>query len=538
MGVTLYAYSNYDTTNNRKYIDDSNLGVFASMPSGWGDEVDSIKIEPGGAYEWCGWQHPNQTGVKHCYTNSTPSVQWHNAYSSRSVKKMCNHASNIWDQGCDAISPDINKYVENCNINSTCWNLRGEACKNSNLAANPLCKKWCKSNPTICSTAIKKYCESLPIDTMLYDDMCGSHIENIRESQCTTKSNLFSTTACKQYCKGNPDKCRASAQTFCQNNFNNPTCKEFCVDDNIKICTSAIKKYCKGNTIKSDPYCQNTLVHPLMVGQHDLEMQNYCNNLGKQINLENVKSDSATKSKTIEDKLENPICACFDKQLINTKFDYVRNSELKTQFTSRPQCFYYNCINDSKAYKKTSTEPCNLTICSIDIGQLDIQMSDNVKIDNNCGPSGLTNTPDSQTGAAGTSSTGTSNSVNSNNKIDCQMTKWSECSNKCTTGKQTRDHIAGPLNGGQPCGPTSQDCKIPCTNIKEQLQNSYFNFYELDQTNKILFIVIVCLIIIIIIIFMLPNNQNNQYNPYNPYMQYNPQMQYNPRMQMQNYRQA
>jgi hypothetical protein len=448
------------------------------------------------------------------------------------LEKVCSLSYWTWDDSCAPHNFQHRKTV----------------CE-KNLNAHPRCREFCNINKNACDTAITDYCNNLPIDVMINDNFCKTgHSQRIKGERCPTKSELFGTAACKNYCQINPNQCKESVQNYCTvNNFNNANkaCKEFCVEDNIPLCMSAIKNYCKGNTIKSDPWCQTTLVHPKMRGLHDTEMQNYCNGIGKQRNLvavgeqKNLNIVDATadeKSKEILDRLENPICACFDNNLINKKFDHVKNEKYKPMFTSRPQCFYSNCISDSNAYKKTSPDPCKITICSIDAENINIKESTNVKIENNCGGGGggtVTN-PYTPSQSDGTPSTG----AGSNNKIDCQMTKWSECSNKCIAGIETREWVVGPLNGGEPCGPTSRECKIQCTTIKDQLLNSYFNFNDLDQTNKIILIVIVILIIIILIIFMLPNNQNNpqMQMPYSPQMQmpYSPQMQmpYSPQMQM------
>ena len=71
------------------------------------------------------------------------------------------------------------------------------------------------------------------------------------------------------------------------------------------------------------------------------------------------------------------------------------------------------------------------------------------------------------------------------------MSEWTKCSKTCSEGIQTREKILDPMNGGKPCGPIVQTCKIPCTTLKEQLQNSTFDFFDLDKTNKILVILIV-----------------------------------------------
>jgi len=85
------------------------------------------------------------------------------------------------------------------------------------------------------------------------------------------------------------------------------------------------------------------------------------------------------------------------------------------------------------------------------------------------------------------------------NKINCIMSNWSECSKKCIEGTMVRDIIQEPQNGGDPCGEKVEKCIIYCKTLKDQYQNKYSNFFELNSTNQ--FIVIYIIIVIILLIF-------------------------------------
>jgi hypothetical protein len=85
------------------------------------------------------------------------------------------------------------------------------------------------------------------------------------------------------------------------------------------------------------------------------------------------------------------------------------------------------------------------------------------------------------------------------NKINCIMSNWSECSKKCIEGTMVRDIIQEPQNGGDPCGEKVEKCIIHCKTLKDQYQNKYNNFFELNSTNQ--FIVIYIIIVIILLIF-------------------------------------
>jgi hypothetical protein len=84
-------------------------------------------------------------------------------------------------------------------------------------------------------------------------------------------------------------------------------------------------------------------------------------------------------------------------------------------------------------------------------------------------------------------------------KINCIMSNWSECSKKCIEGTMVRDIIQEPQNGGDPCGEKVKKCIVHCKTLKDQYQNKYNNFFELNSTNQ--FIVIYIIIVIILLIF-------------------------------------
>ena len=114
MGVTLYSNIDYKGDSITEPI----FGVHEEMQPDWNDYVNSIKIEPDNAYEWCGWKHRHRYGD-----------------SSRSIKKLCDHYIHKWDEDC--INANDKVAVGNCDIDSKCWN-------NSNIITTDLrCKDWC-----------------------------------------------------------------------------------------------------------------------------------------------------------------------------------------------------------------------------------------------------------------------------------------------------------------------------------------------------------------------------------------------------------
>ena len=232
-------------------------------------------------------------------------------------------------------------------------------------------------------------CETMPIDEMVTNTNCNSLQRGLVKTRCPTDNNLFNSATCKTYCKDY--ECTVSFQKYCDNNFNNPECKDYCSKiDNKVACLDYIKKFCaRDNNIKKDPFCQTTLVKPSMQGHFDLQMDEYCNDEGKQIDLQSVKNNSIDETITKEDTaLENPICACYDKGLINAKFSHVTKPYLKTAFASRPQCYYYNCKNDPKAYKKKAEDNCDVYVCNKDLDIIDVKTSSFNIIGNECDENG------------------------------------------------------------------------------------------------------------------------------------------------------
>ena len=498
MGVTLYNYPDYNYEGNSneckpwwnepcEAIDSTTLGVFASMPAYWEDDVDSIKIEPENAYEWCGWEHSGQRGYKDCYYANDQRVTNMNNYSSYSVKKNCNHSDFTWDDSC--LNPsDGNKYLGNNYQN------RKSIC-GSDLNAHPRCKEWCRIYPHECSGSITNYCNNLGdsnIDQMADDYFCKTysagggitHSDRIKADKCVNNANLFPTNACTNYCIN--DKCLKSVQTYCANNMDQ-ACQNFCKDNNLEYCTAAIKNHCfkNNNANMSSEYCKTAVRHKYTTSPFDDEMREYCNVLpnkpgsgsGRQRDLSKMVI-STTPGKTasdIDNTLENPICSCFDEQLIKKKFSNVKQANAKDAFVTNPQCFLANCKNDPKAYKKKEpNDGCKITMCIIDADAINIVKSSDVKIENNCGPGAASIT----NGVPGTPG---------------------------TPGANTPGADAPSTSTTTTTGTTTKDCKkTKCVTLEEQIKSKYFNYDDLNDNNKNIFVRLICLLIFLLffIIYM------------------------------------
>jgi hypothetical protein len=405
-----------------KYVEEIYLGTHEGMPcwpnwdncptGGWGGQVDSIIIDPEGAYEWCGWQHKNQLGEVDCYETSTPYVKKQNYYRSRRVLKVCDHKYHKWDADCN--NGTNQNYVKgNCGINSNCWQNQRSECSNANLSYNSNCKNWCSNNMAHCSTSINNYCNSLPIDTMFSDPICRNIKDTIRKDKCSINGYLFTTNTCKDYCVES-DNCKTSIQKYCTAGNFNQYCKDYCsVDDKrLAACSGAIQEYCKGNNIKNDAWCKKYLLSDIFRSETKVrnEIDRFCNNEGSQVQKDETKIDITNLENS--DTLENPICACYDQKLIDYKYSKIKDRDTKLLFISRPECLYRNCTAGIDAFKKTVNGPCNIKICKIHLGNANISNSSGlVEFRNDCGDktesTGISTGTSTGTGTGTSTSTGT-----------------------------------------------------------------------------------------------------------------------------------
>jgi len=347
----------------------------------YNDSTSGIRVRPG--YKLEAWRDPGAASEKREWDggeggNNIKISDFEDTISSVRLSKDCGKNVWTWDDSCAPYNT-----------------ARRAATCGSNLGAHPRCREFCNNNLGSCSAAVNSHCTGLGIDALMGDDICRDVRIGIRNNKCSTQSGLFATGPCQNYCTSNPNECLASMEAYCINNFDQ-SCKTFC-EKNPKKSKTAIEKYCfanNGANIKPDSWCANMLIHSELQGEYTNQMNTFCNvnknipgsGAGIQKDLSNMKL-SRTPGKTAEDldkTLENPICACFDKELVKTKYLNVTNSDTYTTFVSYPECFLYDCVNGPKAYKKTKP-PCDITMCTIDIQNLGITNSKDIKIENNCG---------------------------------------------------------------------------------------------------------------------------------------------------------
>jgi hypothetical protein len=204
-------------------------------------------------------------------------------------------------------------------------------------------------------------CDNLQnIDMMVLEPSCADYKDDIIQKKCTVNSNFFNTNTCQTYCSNIPEYCQPSFKDFCSKIENKQACLNFCNKKNNKnACLKIITNSCNDKQIITDVFCQNTasLVNSNMLNNYDLVMNNYCNNEGKQKDLKNIGN------------LENPGCACYDKNLINAKFSYLKDNYLRKALISSPECFYDKCKDNPNAYKKMNYD-CTISVCNDDVNRI------------------------------------------------------------------------------------------------------------------------------------------------------------------------
>ena len=480
---------NYDDNNNTKqqYIDCLNVNCdkgkqWCSLVNdlgttnlegsidekGWyNDRTSGIRVRPGYILKAC--EHGNLTGRCVEFNSNQnylmSNYNFNDTITSLELKKDCASQAMLWDDSCQNPS-DNSKYVNN-NLNN-----RINLCNSpdTDLKTNSNCKKFCNNNKSNCSTSIQKYCNTIDINSVTNDPFCSHEIS---KNRCLTDVNLFPSETCKNICKNEPDKCRDVANRYCTPpNIMSEPCQEYC-RNNPSNCKNNIKQFCTNSNLNNNEFCKFAIRKDQMINReidYDNNIDTYCNSIG--VGLD--------------------VCACFDKTTIKNNFNNIKSEEKYNLMISRPDCYYDKCINGNtyiKNYDKTCTP---MTICSIEIGgNVNIKESNNIKIENNCGNNSNTTTTNNNAG--------TYTDLNIKSKQDCQMSDWSQCSEICKPGTQTRKIILEAQNNGKPCGPLIQSCLINCKSLSDQFKNNYYNFFDLDDNNKLILLVVIGLVIYLIL---------------------------------------
>ena len=125
-------------------------------------------------------------------------------------------------------------------------------------------------------------------------------------------------------------------------------------------------------------------------------------------------------------------------------------------------------------------------MCLIEADSINIVKSVDTKFVNNCGPGAITNDPlaGKTPGTPGTSSTpGTTSTPGTS-------------STSSTSSTSGTTETVGPT--GTPGTTGIKDCKkSKCLTLQEQLKNKYFNYNDLNDNNKNIFIGLICSIILL-----------------------------------------
>ena len=316
--------------------------------------------------------------------------------------------------------------------------------------------------------------------------------KDIVKQKCEKESNLFNSIPCRTHCSKLPDNCKKSFKNFCSNIKNQKDCIYYCnIEQNKDACLQYISEYCTGNKILTDKFCQSTAIIASSKDNDNYEkvMKTYCNSNGKQKDLTKI------------DNLDKPICACYDKALIEKKFSNIKIPYIKTAITLKPECYYDKCRDNPQAYKKIYPEDyCDLSLCKDDLDEnpnpLIFLVSEKDKNDKDC----IKEPPGTNTGTGTT--TGTTGSGT-------------------TTGTTSGTTSGTTTESGTTTGTTTESNSVQYNNLINQLLNNKFNFNNLNIINKIfLFVLLFVLLFMLLKLFIffkkkmqkhMQNQQNMQY---------------------------
>jgi hypothetical protein len=203
--------------------------------------------------------------------------------------------------------------------------------------------------------------------------MCKDIKTKIINDKCKTESNIFNNPLCKDYCKNKPADCIQVANEYCSNNMDKEECNIYC-KKNPKNCIPSIKKHCVNDNI-INPFCLSILSTPELAGQHDEEMEKYCNN---------------SPNKT------NSICNCKNNEVIKDNFKTIIDESVKNVLIKRPDCYYRPCAILQDVYKLEEKLCPNITVCKSDLSKMHannicqgLQVNNCIKIDKNCNNSNI-----------------------------------------------------------------------------------------------------------------------------------------------------
>lgn len=386
-------------------------------------------------------------------SSNSLSQNFINNISSGLLKKDCNNNNLVWDNECfNPINKD--KYLGNNYTN------RVKYCNNDNinLGIDTNCYDFCKTDISKCNISVANYCNNLSFDKINSDPVCSKKKNDYIGYNCTTNYTLFDSPECKTYCNQNPKLCQNVANDYCnienmiKNNSVQNACGSYC-KSNIGLCKNIINKHCTDTNI-NNAFCTEVLKNKNMYGNHDIEMTKYCNSIGK----------------------GKPLCTCFDTEQINNTFKDIPDKVIQNYLKDNPECYYKSCNQSTTAYKRTSDiSSCKkINLCKTSMGNFNVNNLSFTDVSTNC-----------------KNVTDLSKIVLEKNK--CIMTEWSNCSNVCNKGIQTREIIKDTSNNT--CGVKYQDCLIKCSTLLDQYKNKHYKFEELDDKNKGILIGFIVLII-------------------------------------------
>lgn len=232
------------------------------------------------------------------------------------AQKICTHPRWAWDEDCNenknpkVIYPGSNKASVIAGNKSRVCNKK-ESFFDAKL--NPLCVEHCKNNLDSCTKGVIDYCTDSARNNK-NPDLCdrGDISKLITESGHCFNDGKLVEQKCQDFCFGNKGS-------------------------GIVACLEQIKRHCTADKIGTD-FCKKVLKNEAMWGNHNDEMEKYCDTPAGQA---------------------DGLCVCFNKKDIENTSKTIKDETQRSIFINNPHCFYKPCASSNEAYKKTSsTEMC------------------------------------------------------------------------------------------------------------------------------------------------------------------------------------
>ncbi len=207
-------------------------------------------IPDNGEYSWSG------VGSKCWYSSKHPGRGMtcshgcnHGACAIRGQKGTYKRTSYKADpKDCCMGKADEDGTIGNLTCSPASLDIMSETCA-------PHVQKWCSVGTRIVeSDRCTTYCMSLEKGPKGY---CNK----TRKAACNDPDKLVDGTECREWCRGNMEKCDEAIKTYCAGDkiYDDDICQEYCAEGNDTWCadrkTEVLKNKCTGSALWTDELC-------------------------------------------------------------------------------------------------------------------------------------------------------------------------------------------------------------------------------------------------------------------------------------------